>query len=58
MICAKMKIKMSIYSAMFNVFSLNITETNLQHEYGNKLMNTDTFDLLEIKKELGSLFIF
>ena len=48
--------KISVYfaSSVFS-FSLNIVSTNLWHE--NKQMDTNIFDLQEIKR-MGSLFMF
>ena len=58
MICAKLKIKISVYFVCSVCFILNIE----MHDYENKQMGTDAFDLQEIKRVgqyfyvLGSFF--
>ena len=59
MICARLKIKTSVYfvTSLFN-FILNIVSTNLQHENENKQMDTDEFDIQEIKNSGALIFMF
>ena len=57
MVCAELKIEISVYfvTSVFS-FILNIVSTNQYHENENKHMNTDAFDLQNIKRVVGQSF--
>ena len=58
MIYVKLKIKITVYfvTSVFS-FILKIVSTNLWHENESKLIDTDAFDLQEIKRVGQSFYV-